>query len=44
MTDMKYRCKKCGAEFELKRDESRIKCPSCGERFNVEPIRVEAKI
>jgi Zn finger protein HypA/HybF involved in hydrogenase expression len=33
---MKYKCKKCGAEFDA---TSRVKCPNCGaEDWDCEPL------
>jgi len=34
---MKYKCKKCGTEFDVTYD---VKCPNCGERWEVEPLRL----
>lgn len=32
---MRYKCGKCETEFEAK---TIVKCPKCGEAFNVKPI------
>lgn len=34
---MKYRCKKCGTEFEAEYD---VVCPNCRERHEVETMRM----
>ena len=34
---MKYKCKKCGTEFNVEYD---VKCTNCGERWEVEPLRL----
>gem|GEM_PF-5669043 len=33
---MRFKCMNCGAGFEAKRV---IRCPKCGERLRVQPIR-----
>lgn len=32
---MKFRCNKCGAEFEARLV---ARCPSCGESMDVQPV------
>ena len=34
---MKYKCKKCGTEFDVEYD---VRCTNCGERWEVEPLRL----
>ena len=34
---MRFRCERCGSEFEA---EKIIICPKCGEQIKVGPIRV----
>jgi len=34
---LKYRCKKCGTEFEVEYD---VVCPNCRERHEVETMRM----
>lgn len=36
---MKYRCNKCGTEFE---SGMSVRCPNCGEAMDVEPVRRRA--
>jgi len=33
---MRYRCRRCGIEFEVRGLD--VRCPKCGERSDLEPI------